>query len=68
MTQSQNLTEKDMEIKVEVEVYCGGFRSSVDVVLTDDDLRTLAENKVIESHACDSCKAKEMELTAVWSR
>lgn len=57
-----------MEIKVEVEMYSGGCRRSVDVVLTDHDLRTLAENKVLESHACDSCKAKEMELTAAWSR
>lgn len=52
-----------MEIKVEVEMYSEGGRSSVDMILTDDDLRTLAENKVLESYACDSCRAKEMELT-----
>ena len=60
--------EINMEIKVEVEMYSAGGRSYVDVVLTDDDLRTMAENKVLESHACDSCKAKEMELAAVWGR
>ena len=51
-----------MEIKVEVEMYSASGRRAVEVVLTDSDLRTLAENKVLESHACDSCKAKIIEF------
>ena len=57
-----------MEIKVEVEIYNASGRSYVDVVLTDEDIRALAENKVLESHACDSCKANGVELIAAWRR
>ncbi len=56
-----------MEIKVEVEMYDAGGRRSVNIIITDDDLRTLAENKVSESHTFDRCKAKEIELTTVWN-
>jgi hypothetical protein len=60
--------DKDMKIKVEVDLYSNGGCSTVEVVLTDDDLRTLAENKAMDEYACDSCKAEEIELMAVWSR
>ena len=52
-----------MEIKVEVEIYNGSGRSTVDIFLDGTDIRALAEQKAINSYACDSCAAKGIETT-----
>ena len=51
-----------MKIKVEVEIYGGFGRKSVEVEIDEAELREVAENKVMKGYQCDSCQAKGVEI------
>ena len=51
-----------MKIRVEVELYTGSGRKSVDVIFTEDDLRAFAEEQAQKDYDCNSCTGKAVEV------
>ena len=50
-----------MKIKVEVQMYPS--RKSLDIEITGDDIRALAEQRAMETYTADSCQAKTLTIT-----
>lgn len=51
-----------MKIKVEVEMYGAFGRKTVEVDVTEDDLRVIAEKKVMADYSCESCTGKTIDI------
>lgn len=51
-----------MKIKVEVEMYGAFGRKTVNVDITEEELRAVAENKVMVDYDCQSCQGKAIEV------
>lgn len=52
-----------MVIMVTVKLYTGEVCSTAEIILTEQDLRDMAEKKVMGSFQCDSCEAKLIEAS-----
>lgn len=51
-----------MKVNLSVEAYYPGGRTSVDVVLTEDDLIELAEAKVLRDYECTSAAGRVVNI------
>lgn len=51
-----------MYINVNVEIYNNSKIGTIDVKITEEEIKELAEKKTMESYDCISCKAKEIKI------
>lgn len=51
-----------MKIIVDVEAYQGNFRDTHMVEITDEDIKALAEQKLMDTTYCESCKGKTIKI------